>query len=188
MIATYNLSVCYTKKHTKGSIDFMQRIKNILHDLFHHPNTMPWIIISTMVAIMATYNTVIRYGLSAKMLLRVLIIYPLIVIFIYCLRTYITLPISLKLHDYFPSIITRKVPKTISVPLLVITFNVSIMMIWFTEMHRQLYPQFVSGYFGNWIKTFFVAVPVFFFIVRPSLITIFNKLKELHPLSHTLER
>lgn len=166
----------------------MKQVKNILHRTLHNPNTMPWVFISTMVAIMATYNTVIRYGFSEKMLLRVWMIYPFIVVFIYCLRTYVTLPIALKLHQYFPSLVSRKVPKTISVPLLVITFNVSVMMVWFTEMHRQLYPHFISGYFGNWVKTFFVAVPVFFFIVRPSLIAIINKLKQAHPLSHNLER
>jgi hypothetical protein len=57
------------------------------------------------------------------------------------------------------------------------------MMVLFTEMNRQLYPQFLSGYLGNWVKTFLVAVPVFFFVVRPTLITIFKKLKQSHPLS-----
>ncbi len=120
---------------------------------------------------------------SERMLAKVLIIYPLIVIFIYCLRTYVTLPLVLRIHNYFPTIITNKVPRHISVPTLVITFNVSIMMILFTEMHRQLYPQFFSGYLGNWVKTFFVVIPVFFFIVRPTLITIFKKLKQSYPLS-----
>lgn len=165
----------------------MQKIRNISHNVLHHPSTMTWFIISTMVAIMATYNTVIRYGFSEKMLFRVLIVYPFIVMFIYWLRAYVTLPIALKLHTYFPSIITNRVPKSISIPLFVIALNVSIMMIWFTQMHRQLYPHFVAGYFGNWLKTFCVAIPVFFFIVHPSLIKIFDKLKELHPLSHTAD-
>lgn len=165
----------------------MQKIKNILHRLLHHPNTMPWVFISTMVAIMASYNTIIRYGLSEKMFLRVGIVYPFIVIFIYYLRTYVTLPIALRLHKYFPNIITTLIPKHISITLLVIMFNVSIMMVWFTEFHRQLYPNFLPGYFGNWVKTFFVAVPVFFLVVRPSILSIFNKLKRMHPLAHISE-
>ena len=160
----------------------MKSIKFWLKKVLHHPNTMPWTFIGTMVAIMASYNTIIRYGFSERMLEKVFIIYPLIVIFIYCLRTYVTLPLALKLHNYFPTVIANNIPKKISVPMLVITFNVSIMMIWFTEIHRQLYPQFVPGYLGNWVKTFFVAIPVFFFIVRPTLITIFKKLKQSHPL------
>lgn len=161
----------------------MESIKFLLKRTLHHPNTMPWAFISTMVAIMASYNTIIRYGFSERMLEKVFIMYPFIVIFIYCLRTYVTLPLVLRIHNYFPTIITNKVPRHISVPTLVITFNVSIMMILFTEMHRQLYPQFFSGYLGNWVKTFFVAIPVFFFIVRPTLITIFKKLKQSYPLS-----
>lgn len=161
----------------------MESIKFLLKRTLHHPNTMPWAFISTMVAIMASYNTIIRYGFSEKMLEKVFIIYPLIVIFIYCLRTYITLPIVLKIHSYFPTILTNNIPRHISVPVLVITFNVSIMMVLFTKMNRQLYPQFLSGYLGNWVKTFFVAIPVFFFVVRPTLVNIFKKLKQSYPLS-----
>jgi hypothetical protein len=148
--------------------------------MLHHPNTMSWAFISIMVAIMASYNTIIRYGFSEQMLEKVFIIYPLIVIFIYALRTYITLPLVLKVHNYFPTIITNSIPRHISVPTLVITFNVSIMM---AEIHRQLYPQILPGYLGNWMKTFFVAIPVFFFVVRPTLITIFKRLRQSHPLS-----
>lgn len=161
----------------------MGSIKFLLKRMLHHPNTMSWAFISIMVAIMASYNTIIRYGFSEKMLEKVFIIYPLIVIFIYALRTYVTLPIVLKVHNYFPTIITNSIPRHISVPTLVITFNVSIMMVWFTEIHRQLYPQFLPGYLGNWMKTFFVAIPVFFFVVRPTLITIFKRLRQSHPLS-----
>lgn len=160
----------------------MTRLKTFFHKLLHHPNTLPWVIISTMVAIMASYNIIIRYGLSEKMFLRIIIVYPIIVTFIYYLRTYVTLPIALMLHQYFPSIVTQRVPKHISVTLLVIAFNVSIMMVLFTEMHRQLYPSFLPSYFANWFKTFFVAVPVFFFIVRPSIIYIFSQLKIKYPL------
>ena len=106
----------------------MTRLKTFFHKLLHHPNTLPWVIISTMVAIMASYNIIIRYGLSEKMFLRIIIVYPIIVTFIYYLRTYVTLPIALMLHQYFPSIVTQRVPKHISVTLLVIAFNVSIMM------------------------------------------------------------
>ncbi|MBU7567981.1 hypothetical protein KGP39_04230 [Weissella hellenica] len=161
----------------------MESIKFLLKRMLHHPNTMSWAFISIMVAIMASYNTIIRYGFSEQMLEKVFIIYPLIVIFIYALRTYVTLPLVLKVHNYFPTIITNSIPRHISVPTLVITFNVSIMMVWFTEIHRQLYPQFLPGYLGNWMKTFFVAIPVFFFVVRPTLITIFKKLRQSHPLS-----
>lgn len=161
----------------------MKYIKLLLKKLLHHPNTMPWVFISTMVAIMASYNTVIRYGFSERMLAKVFTIYPLIVIFIYFLRTYVTLPLALKIHKYFPTFITNKIPQHISTTILVITFNVSIMMVWFTETHRQLYPHFISGYLGNWAKTFFVAIPVFFFIVRPILLAMFKKLKQEYPLS-----
>lgn len=161
----------------------MASIKFLLKKILHHPNTMPWAFISTMVAIMASYNTIIRYGFSERVLEKVFIIYPLIVIFIYCLRTYVTLPLVLRIHNYFPTVITNNIPRHISVPILVITFNVSIMMVWFTETHRQLYPYFLSGYLGNWVKTFFVAIPIFFFVVRPTLLTIFKKLKQSYPLS-----
>ncbi|CAM3136094.1 hypothetical protein [Leuconostoc rapi] len=160
----------------------MTSLKTFFHKILHHPNTLPWVLISTMVAIMASYNTIIRYGLSEKMFMRVIIVYPIIVAFIYYLRAYVTLPIALKLHQYFPSVITKRIPKHISVTLLVIAFNVSIMMVLFTEMHRQLYPSFFPSYFDNWVKTFFVAVPVFFLIVRPTLIYIFNHLKIKYPL------
>ena len=66
-------------------------------------------------------------------------------------------------------------------PLLVITGNVSIMMAILTETHRQLYPLFLPGYIDNWAKTFFVAIPLFFFIVRPAIIYIFNHLKLRFP-------
>ncbi|MCT0001146.1 hypothetical protein [Weissella cibaria] len=161
----------------------MKYIKSSSKKLLHHPNTMTWLFISTMVAIMSTYNTIIRYGVSEIILEKVFTFYPLIVIFVYLLRTYVTLPLVLKLHKYLPSFITNNIPNHISVPTLVITFNVSIMMVWFTETHRHLYPQFISGYLGNWAKTFFVAVPVFFFIVRPTLLAIFKKLKQTYPLS-----
>lgn len=160
----------------------MTSLKRFLHKLLHHPNALPWVLISTMVAIMASYNILIRYGLSEKMFMRVIIMYPIIVTFIYYLRAYVTLPIALKLHQYFPSIVTTRIPKHISVTLLVIAFNVSIMMILFTEMHRQLYPSFFPSYFANWGKSFFVAVPVFFLIVRPTMIYIFHHLKIKYPL------
>lgn len=165
----------------------MTSFKQFFHKVLHHPNTLPWVLISTMVAIMASYNTVIRYGFSESMFLRILIVYPFIVAFIYYLRAYVTLPIALKLHQYFPSIVTERIPKHVSVPLLVIAFNVSVMMVWFTEMHRQLYPHFLLGYFDNWIKTFFVAVPVFFFIVHPAIIYLFNHLRNRYPLLTILE-
>lgn len=60
----------------------------------------------------------------------------------------------MKLHKYFPTFLTNNVPKHVSLTLFVITFNVSVMMSWFTEMHRELYPHFVSGYLGNWVNTF----------------------------------
>lgn len=160
----------------------MENIKNFLKKMLHHPNTMTWVLISTMVAIMISYNTIIRYGFSGQMLEKVFIVYPLIVIFIYYLRKYVTLPFALALHQYFPNIITDKIPEHVTVPMLVITFNVSVMMVWFTEMHRQLYPHFLSGYLNNWPRTFFVALPVFFFVVRPVLDAVFKKLKQVHPL------
>lgn len=162
----------------------MLPIKQILHKLLHHPNTMPWVFVGIMVAVMSSYNTIIRYGFSEKMLLRVAIVYPFVVMFIYYLRTYVSLPIAMMLHRYFPTILTKNVPKHVSVTVLVITFNVSVMMVWFTEIHRQLYPHFILGYVGNWAKTFFVAIPLYFFIVRPITLKLFNKLKQAHPISH----
>ena len=161
----------------------MNYIKSLLKNLLHHPNTMTWMFISTMVAIMASYNTIIRYGFSEIILEKVFSVYPLIVICVYLLRTYVTLPLVMKIHEYCPKFITNKIPHHISVPTLIITFNVSIMMILFTQTHSQLYPNFISGYFGNWAKSFFVAIPVFFFIVRPTILAIFKKLKQTYPLS-----
>lgn len=160
----------------------MKLQKHFFNQLLHHPDTPVWTLICTMVAIMASYNTVIRYGFSEKMFLRILIVYPLIVVFIYCLRTFVTLPIVLKLHNYFPNIIKINVPVQVSIPLLVIWFNVSIMMVLFTVIHHTLYPHFVIGYIGNWIKTFFVAVPIFFFVAKPLIFNMFDLLKAKHPL------
>lgn len=160
----------------------MKLKKHFFNKLLHHPDTPVWTLICTMVAIMASYNTVIRYGFSEKMFLRILIVYPLIVIFIYCLRTFVTLPIVLKLHNYFPNIIKINVPVQVSIPLLVIWFNVSIMMVLFTFIHHTLYPHFLIGYIGNWIKTFFVAVPIFFFVTKPLIFNMFDLLRANYPL------
>lgn len=35
----------------------MLPIKQILHKLLHHPNTMPWVFVGIMVAVMSSYNT-----------------------------------------------------------------------------------------------------------------------------------
>lgn len=159
----------------------MKNYKPTLRTLVHHPTTLALALVSTMVMFMLTYNTVIRYGFSWPILLNVIKIYPLAVIFIYCLRTYVTLPLVIRLHHYFPQAISNKIPRHITVPLLVITGNVSIMMAILTETHRQLYPLFLPGYIDNWAKTFFVAIPLFFFIVRPAIIYIFNHLKLRFP-------
>ncbi|WP_315901881.1 hypothetical protein [Leuconostoc lactis] len=63
----------------------MLPIKQILHKLLHHPNTLPWVFVGIMVAVMSSYNTIIRYGFSEKMLLRVAIVYPFVVMFIHLL-------------------------------------------------------------------------------------------------------
>lgn len=159
----------------------MTRLQNSMHRILHHPNTVVVTLVSTMVMIMLSYNTIIRYGVSWPVILTILKIYPLAVLFIYCLRTYVTLPLVLKLHDYFPHHFNQVIPRHVSIPFFVITGNVSVMMVILTETHRKLYPYFVSGFVGNWTKTFFVAVPVFFFIVRPTIDFIFNNLKMKYP-------
>ncbi|HBP97915.1 hypothetical protein [Leuconostoc lactis] len=156
-------------------------LQKFLFRILHHPNTVAIVLLSTMVMIMLSYNTIIRFGLSWPIVMTILKVYPLAVLFIYCLRTYVTLPLVLKLHNYFPKHFTTVVPRHVSIPVLVIAGNVSVMMVILTETHRQLYPYFIPGYFGNWAKTFFVAVPVFFFIVRPAIDYLFNNLKVKYP-------
>lgn len=160
----------------------MTLVQKIMYRILHHPNTVAITLVSTMVMIMLSYNTIIRYGVSWPVIFTILKIYPMTVLFIYCLRTYVTLPLVLKLHDYFPNYFTKVIPRHVSIPFFVITGNVSVMMVILTETHRTLYPYFIPGYVGNWVKTFFVAVPVFFFIVRPVIDYIFKNLKTKYPL------
>ncbi|CAH1852381.1 hypothetical protein [Convivina praedatoris] len=150
--------------------------------ILHHPNTLSWLLITTMVAIMVSYNSIIRYGFSEKIFFKILIIYPFAVVLVYALRTYFTLPLAIQLHKYFPNNFQKYMPPKITVPLLVITFNVTVMMAIFTELNYKLYPHFISGYIGNWEKTFIVVIPVFFFIVRPIITAVLYKLKVKYPL------
>ena len=159
----------------------MTLFHKLMSRILHHPNTVAITIVSTMVMIMLSYNTIIRYGVSWPVILTILKIYPLTVLFIYCLRTYVTLPLVLKLHDFFPHHFNKVIPRHVSIPFFVITGNVTVMMVILTETHRNLYPYFVPGFVGNWAKTFFVAGPVFFFIVRPIIDYIFNNLKLKFP-------
>lgn len=165
----------------------MKKTNIIAKHLLHHPSTMILTLLSTMVAIMLSYNIIIRYGISWSILLTILIIYPFVVVFIYSLRKYITLPLVTYLHHYFPKIFKTWVPSNISVPFFVIAANVTVMMSIFTETHRHMYPVFFTGFIANWAKTFFVAIPVFFFIVRPTVAYIFKHLQKKYPLPAILD-
>lgn len=147
--------------------------KKIYLNVIHHPNILAWFFIASMVAIMATYNTVIRYGFDTNRLTHLLFVYPLIVIFIYCLRTYITLPLVLKIYP-----INAKVSRSVGIPFCVIMLNVSVMMLLFTFTHKLVQNNFLLSYFENWVKTVFVAIPVFFFVVRPAISNLFTLLRK----------
>ncbi|CAK1229722.1 hypothetical protein LMG30237_ALEAABJJ_00304 [Fructobacillus tropaeoli] len=166
----------------------MKSLSKFLHKLLHHPNTLAWVFPIVMVAIMSTYNTVIRFGFSEKKLERVWLMYPVIVVFIYCLRTFVTLPITMRLHKHYPKFIKNHLSESYTVPLTVMMLNVSIMMLWLTEMYHRLYPQFLPGYLMNWVKTFFVAVPIFFLIVRPIILAIFDYLRNRFPVEPLIEK
>ncbi|MDF7627595.1 hypothetical protein OZX65_00405 [Leuconostocaceae bacterium ESL0723] len=157
-------------------------ISHFFKKLLHHPKTMAWMFPVIMVALMTSYNTFIRYGWSEKMFAQVFVVYPLIVIFIYYFRALVTYPLALRIHRYFPDFISDHVPARFTVPMVVIMFNVSVMMVWFTDMHHKLYPHFLPGYTNNWLKSYFVAVPIYLFIVRPAVAYLFEKLQERYPL------
>lgn len=135
-----------------------------------------------MVGIMSTYNTVIRFGFSEKRLERTWLMYPIMVIVIYCLRTFVTLPLTMRLHKHYPAFIRSRFSEDYTVPFTVIMLNVTVMMLWLTEMYHRLYPEFLPGYLMNWVKTFFVAVPTFFFVVRPIILSLFDHLRTRYPL------
>ncbi|MGX7051691.1 hypothetical protein [Leuconostoc palmae] len=160
----------------------MNLLRRKFSQVLHHPNTLVVTILSTMVMIMLSYNTIIRYGISLSVILTIVKVYPAAVIFIYYLRRFVTLPLVLRLHDFYPNIFSKMAPRHVTIPFLVIAGNVSVMMVILTETHRSLYPLFLQGYIDNWFKTFLVAVPLFFFIVRPLIILIFDQLKTIFPL------
>ena len=113
--------------------------------ILQHPNPVAIALLSTMVMIMLSYNTIIRFGLSWPIVMTILKVYPLAVLFIYCLRTYVTLPLVLKLHNYFPKHFTTIVPRHVSIPVLVIAGNVSVMMVILTETRTLFLATLVTG-------------------------------------------
>ncbi len=165
----------------------MKKTHAIANQLLHHPSTIVITLLSTMVAIMLSYNIIMRYGISWHVFSTILILYPFVVVFIYSLRRYVTLPLVTYLHQYFPKIFKTWISAHVSVPFFVIAANVTVMMSIFTETHRHMYPVFFTGFLSNWAKTFFVAIPVFFFIARPTVVYIFKRLQIKYPLPTILE-
>ncbi|GAO99223.1 hypothetical protein [Fructobacillus ficulneus] len=165
----------------------MQLIKNFLHKLLHHQKTLAWVFVASMTAIMLTYNMSIRFGLSEKIILHIMMLYPIEVVIVYCLRTYFSLPLVLRAHRYYPGLITENIPAWVSRTASVMLLNVTVMMAGFTALNQQLYPDFLPSFAENWVKSYFVAVPVFFLVVRPLILFSFRYLKARYPIPAVIE-
>lgn len=145
----------------------------MIKKLVHHPETVGLMTMAIMVFLMSNYNLVWRYGFGNHHLQHEMVIYPIALTLVFLVKTYISVPLVKHLHKRIEWL--EKRPRHISMPFLVITSNTLIVIAVMTFVFKNYLPShYFEDYLLNWIRSFIVAVPVFFFIVRPTVTKIIS--------------
>lgn len=138
----------------------------MIRKIIHHPETMGLATMALMVFFMSNYNLVWRYGFGNHHFRREMIAYPVALIIVFFVKTYISAPLAGLLHNRFGWLQSR--PRHISFPFLIIVFNTLIVIAVTTLLFKNYMPShYFVDYLINWIRAFIAAIPIFFFIARP---------------------
>lgn len=144
--------------------------------LVHHPEIIGLMTTILMVFIMSNYNLVWRYGFGNHHLKHEMVIYPISLVLVFLVKTYISLPLVKYLHKQVNWLKNR--PRHISMPFLVISSNTLIVIAVMTFLFKNYLPShYFADYLRNWMRSFIVAIPVFFFVVRPIVTKIIGWLR-----------
>ncbi|KRM92667.1 hypothetical protein FC80_GL001605 [Liquorilactobacillus cacaonum DSM 21116] len=132
---------------------------------------------ATMVFLMSNYNMLWRFGFAKYTFKKEIMIYPLAFCIVYLVKRFISGPVVAHLHSKSLWLGAQK--KSISFPMLTILCNVTIVIAIMTLLTKNYLPHhIVRSYFFNWLHTIIVAIPVFFFIVRPLVIKVIKWLRD----------
>lgn len=138
----------------------------MLRKIIHHPEASGLAVMATMVFCMSNYNLVWRYGFGNHHFQHEAVIYPIALTLVFLTKKFISAPIVGHLHKRSQWLSQR--PRHISFPFLIISCNTLIVIAVTTLVFKNYMPShYLFDYLRNWIRAFVVAIPVFFFIVRP---------------------
>lgn len=153
----------------------------MLKKVIHHPETIGLVIMATMVFFMSNYNMLWRFGIHNYSIKKEIMLYPIIFISVFIVKKIISVPIVKMIHNNFQW--TVWISKEISFPFLVIVFNSTIIMAVTTYLtHNYIEGHFFTNYIVNWFRSAIVAIPLFFFVVRPLILRFFNILKSKYQI------
>jgi len=134
-----------------------------------------------MVTVISIWNGTWMYGWHKQTIISTLTIVPLTFLLAMLFKELLTIPMMIKLHQQFPDWIVRLVPRHHSMPILVVTGNVTIMSIYGLYIsHNYDIHHLIRSYFIQLGHTLIFAIPLLLLIVRPIVTMIFNNLWQPH--------
>lgn len=144
--------------------------------LVHHSETIRLLTMGTMVFFMSNYNLFWQSGFSSDHFRKELFVYPFSLVLVFCVRTFISIPVVKFLHKKIQWLENK--PRHISFPFLVITCNTAVVIAVTTLLFKNYLPtRYFQDYLHNWILAFLAAIPLFFFVVRPTVTLFVNWLR-----------
>lgn len=153
----------------------------MIRKIIHHPEAIGIATMATMVFLMSNYNMLWRFGFAHYTFKREMVIYPIVFCVVFIVKNMISAPIVAKIHQH--SVWLQQRPRHISFPILVITVNITIVMAIMTYFTRNYIPNhYFTSYVMNWLHTVIVAIPLFFFVVRPIIKKVIVWLRNVYQL------
>lgn len=137
-----------------------------------------------MVFILMNYNMIWNYGLANYPAKKVLIIYPFSFILVFLVKNIVSFPIAKYIHR--SKLIKNKDRIHITFPLWIIILN-SLICLGLSTYLTHNYPagHFYSSYAFYWIRTIIVALPLFFYLVRPQVRFHLSNVKKFFSVSQS---
>lgn len=137
--------------------------------IFLKNNTLEGILtMAVMVFLLMNYNMIWNYGFAHYPIKKVLLIYPFSFTLVFLVKNIVSFPMTKYIHR--SKLIKNKEKKHITFPLWVITIN-SMICLGLSTYLTHNYPagHFYSSYIFYWTRTIIVALPLFFYFVRPQV-------------------
>ncbi len=136
------------------------------------------ITMALMVFILVNYNMLWNYGLAHYSFKKMIIVYPFSFILVFLVKNIVSFPMTKYIHRH--QWIKRQEKLHITFPLGIIIINSLICLglsTYLTHNYQEGY--FVSSYAWYWIRTIIVALPLFFYLVRPQVRLHLSNVKKL---------